>query len=187
MDNLKFEISEEISFSKIKNILDVLNNTYKEATISIHLSSNSGGNVDSAIQLIEAIKNTQAHVVLSASRYVISAAAFIYLWFLLYKENHVTVKLPDKPALLVYHRPRIQIDNNYIAFFDDLSEDHNLLDELKEATQLFDELFNSFVISLGYTINIETYRTIDNSTFKHELKHIYDAYYSNQDVVIPLL
>lgn len=183
-----FYIRKEITESSIANALRGLRIAKKNDEIRIRLPYNNGGSVDAATLLIETIKYSNATVTIEVDRYAISAAAFLYLWFSIYKEPHVLTKTigKDKPALLVYHRPRLAL-GNYIAFIEDISKSSSDWESLMKFTEIFDDLFDKLIETYGYTGKIKnSWRYAHGgSSFTHQLKHMHDCYYSNQDVVTP--
>ncbi|MGL6359833.1 hypothetical protein ACSZNK_18915 [Aeromonas hydrophila] len=180
-----FEIAKEITDETVAESLQALNDAVNGDEITIRLPYNGGGSVDAAIELIEAVKDTEANVIIEVDRYVISAAAFIYLWFIIYPEAHVQARTTGEPGILVYHRPRIAIDN-HLAFIDDLSDDTSEWDSLNEFTGIFDKLFDLLITACGYTIQNENVYMYSECELKHQLKHVRDGYYSNQDFVMQM-
>jgi hypothetical protein len=180
----KFEIIDEITMATVSAAIDFLNEAVDGNEALITLPYNGGGSVDAAILLIESIKDTKASVTIEVDRYVISAAAFIYLWFFVYPEAHVVVKTTGKPAIFVYHRPRVLI-NEHLAFIDDLKKGMVEWDSLKEFTDIFDKLFEYLIAACGYSSDNENIYEYNQCELKHQLRHVRDGYYSNQDFVIP--
>lgn len=179
-----FEIKDEITDETVSEAVKYLNEAVEGNEALINLPYNGGGSVDAAITLIESIKDTKASVTIEVDRYVISAAAFIYLWFFIYPESHVKVRTAGKPAIFVYHRPRVLIDD-HLAFIGDLKEGMDEWDSLKEFTDIFDKLFEYLIASCGYTADNENIYEYNECSLKHQLRHVRDGYYSNQDFVIP--
>lgn len=179
-----YEIVNEITPATVTDSLEALNEAVDGQEITIRLPYNGGGSVDAAILLIEAIKDTEAKVIMEIDRYVISAAAFIYLWFCIYPEAHVTARTTGEPAILVYHRPRIII-NDHLAFLNDLNEDADEWDTLKEFTEIFDKLFDYLIAACGYTTDNENIYQYNQCELTHQLSHVRNGYYSNQDFVMP--
>ncbi|MES2674096.1 MAG: hypothetical protein V4660_07640 [Pseudomonadota bacterium] len=179
-----FEIKDEITPATVSAALAALDDAYNGNEITIQLPYNGGGSVDAAIWLIEAIKQTKAKVTIEVDRYVISAAAFIYLWFIIYPELHVEAKTTGEPAILVYHRPRVIIDE-HLAFLNDLNDRTDEWETLKEFTEIFDKLFEYLMAACGYTAANENIYEYSQCALKHQLRHVRDGYYSNQDFVMP--
>ncbi len=179
-----FEIIDEITSQTVAAALVALDEAVDGNDITIKLPYNGGGAVDAAIDLIEAIKDTKASVTIEIDRYVISAAAFIYLWFFVYPEAHVEAKTTGAPAILVYHRPRIIVDE-HLAFLNDLNDQMEEWESLKEFTDIFDKLFEYLIAAYGYTAANENMYQYNQCELKHQLRHVRDGYYSNQDFVIP--
>ena len=178
------EIKSEISDATVQPAIDVLNQSVDGDEVKILLPFNSGGSVDSAIALIESISQTKANVTLELDRYAISAAAFIWVWFFLRPIANVDVRTTGEPAMIVYHRPRVLI-NDHVLFSDDLVDGHNFKDSLIQATELFDELFEELLVALGYITAYEIDYNYVGSDIKHKLKHARSGYYLNHDCVIP--
>ncbi|EGR0063729.1 TPA: hypothetical protein I7753_21920 [Vibrio vulnificus] len=179
-----FEIVAEISDATVTPAIEALQNAEEDATIKILLPYNVGGSVGSAVNLITAVDETNAQVVIELDRYAISAAAFIWAWFFLRPKANVTVQTTGAPAVLVYHRPRIPV-NDHLLFIDDLVDGHDLKDSLQEATDLFDELFEELIAAIGYVGENEAIYDYQSAQIKHKFRHARDGYYLNQDCVIP--
>ncbi|WP_444906006.1 hypothetical protein ACJJIR_15400 [Microbulbifer sp. SSSA008] len=179
-----FEIADEISEASVTDAIIALNNAYDQEEIKILLPYNSGGSVGAAIDLIKAIAATKADVIVELDRYAISAAAFIWVWFFLRPESHIKVQTTGQPAVIVYHRPRVPVED-HLLFLDDLPDGHELRASLQESTSLFDELFDELIAAVGYISDNENIYTYNEVLIKHKLKHARDGYYINQDCVIP--
>jgi hypothetical protein len=179
-----FDIVDEITPTTVANALEGLDKAIEGDNLLIRLPYNGGGSVDAAIELIEAVQKTHATVTIEVDRYVISAAAFIYLWFIVYPELHVEARTTGEPAILVYHRPRIII-NDHLAFINDLTDKTQEWETLKEFTEIFDELFDLLLSACGYTALNEVMYEYNQCELKHQLRHVRDGYYSNQDFVMP--
>ncbi|EGQ7810930.1 hypothetical protein I6Y99_004999 [Vibrio parahaemolyticus] len=179
-----FEIVAEISDATVTPAIEALQAAVEGNEIKIHLPYNVGGSVSSAVNLITAVDETVATVIIELDRYAISAAAFIWAWFFLRPKANVTVQTTGEPAVLVYHRPRIPVDD-HLLFIDDLIDGHDLKDSLQEATELFDELFEELIAAIGYVGDNEAIYDYQSVQIKHKFKHARDGYYLNQDCVIP--
>lgn len=179
-----FEIKSEISKDTVKDAIEALINAYDQEEIKILLPYNSGGSVHEALNLIDAIAKTKASVIVELDRYAISAAAFIWVWFFLRPEPHITVKTTGQPAVIVYHRPRVIVEDHYL-FLDDLPDDHDLRMSLTGSTDLFDQLFEELIAAVGYITENEAVYTYNEVEIRHKFKHARDGYYLNQDCVIP--
>ncbi|ELE8118396.1 hypothetical protein RB980_000987 [Vibrio fluvialis] len=179
-----FEIVNEITPATVADSLKALDEAVDGNEITIKLPYNGGGSVEAAIWLIEAIKETKASVVVEVDRYVISAAAFIFFWFCIYPEAHVEAKTTGQPAILVYHRPRVIIED-HLAFLSDLNDQAEEWEALKEFTEIFDKLFEYLIAACGYTDANENIYEYSHCELKHQLRHVRDGYYSNQDFVMP--
>lgn len=179
-----FEIASEISDASVAASISALNDAYDQEEIKILLPYNSGGSVGAAIDLIKAMAATKADVTIELDRYAISAAAFIWVWFFLRPEAHIKVQTTGQPAVIVYHRPRVPIDE-HLLFLDDLPDGHELRASLQESTTLFDDLFDDLIAAVGYISDNENIYTYSEVSIKHKFKHARDGYYMNQDCVIP--
>ena len=176
------EIIAEITDENVAPAINALGLAIEKDKIKILLPYNSGGSVGAALNLIRAIETTQARVAVELDRYAISAAAFIWVWFFLRPAANVVVQTTGQPALLVYHRPRITVDE-HLLFLDDLVDGHKQK-ELAEDTLLFDNLFEKLIAAAGYVSDNEKVFDYHTTQIKHKLKHARDGYYSNQDFVI---
>jgi hypothetical protein len=153
--------------------------------VLIHLPFNNGGSASAAFALVEAIQKTKATVTIEVDRYVISAAAFVFLWFTVFREDHVfpqTTQNCDNqlaPPIIVYHRPRLCYEGNIIVFLDDLDEKDKRYVGLKSATDRFDELFDALVAMGGYDPALLP----EDGEPLTELQHAVAGYYNNYDFI----
>lgn len=186
---LELELVDQISGATVAPLCDALNAANPGDVIRIMMPHNKGGEINAATNLIVAIIKTKATVNLVFDRYVISAAAFIWVWFLLRRMPHVTVTTTENPGLVVYHRPRLpaQTLQNHFLFRDDLADGHPIREMMQHHMQLFDELFEELLRGLGWSDEHETCKNEDGADYWHELCHMKRAYYSNRDCVIPAL
>jgi hypothetical protein len=180
-----FEIVAEISDENVAAAIEMLVLAGEESKVKILLPYNRGGSVGAAINLITAITETRASVIIELDRYAISAAAFIWVWFAFSSKPNITVKTTGEPALLVYHRPRIPV-NDHLLFLDDLVDGHELKESFAETTKLFDDLFEQLIAAVGYVSDNEVLLDYRAAQIKHGLRHSRDGYYLNQDFVITL-
>lgn len=185
---MKYNISETISSDTVRPVIEALRQAENGQVILVHLPYNSGGSVHAALDLITAIAVSQADVVIEVDRYVISAAAFIYCWFLVYKEDHVVVRTTGANALMIYHRPRLVIADRYLGFIDDLDPDAGEdWEELKFLTDLFDGVFDEILNALEQNIVMDDAILYNEKyQFRRDLLHAKDGYYANQDFVLPI-
>lgn len=154
--------------------------------ITISMPHNKGGQIAATIDLVAAITQSKAKVTIEFDRYVISAAAFLWLWFRLRPLEHVEVRTSGNPALLVYHRPRLPTPaGTHYLFRDDLADGHPLREMLLHNIQVFDDLFEELLTALGWSDDCDKCENLEGADFWHELCHLKRAYYSNRDCVIP--
>ncbi|WP_054913479.1 hypothetical protein [Pseudomonas sp. NBRC 111127] len=183
---MDFEIVKEISMVTVGPIIDALNRAEDDGVlIRIILRHNNGGHVPSAFALILAIINSKATIEILMDRHIMSAAAFIWVWFAIRQQANVKALHPAEPAVLMYHRPRqmsLESPDHYV-FRDDLATDHPLREHMAVADQVFDTLFDELIQALGYSDEKE-YLTHDGAQYRHNLSHMRAAYYQNRDCVL---
>lgn len=194
LPKLKLELQDVISAETVNPIIEVLRKANDGDLIEIHLRHNAGGNVDRMVALIEALNSTAAQVEITFSRYVMSAAATIWLWFFMRETNRVKSLFPKKKGVVMYHRPRRQ-RGGYLCFCDEMAADHPLREPLQEKMRMFDELFeevfdlmcrNSALQESQPELKAELHNEEDQLMYKHSLHRMRDAYYGNQDCLIPV-
>lgn len=191
---LKLELQDVISAETVNPIIDVLKKAVEGDLIEIHLRHNGGGNVDRMVALIDALSTTAARVEITFSRYVMSAAATIWLWFFMRETPRVKSLLPIKKGVVMYHRPRRQ-RSGYLCFCDEMAAEHPLRGPLQEKMRMFDELFEEVFLLLSYlaadqeqqeALQAELHDVEDQLLYKHSLFRMREAYYGNQDCLIPV-
>ncbi|MBA1217288.1 hypothetical protein [Pseudomonas fulva] len=191
---LRLELSNEISVDTVDPVIAVLNRAIEGDLIEIHLRHNGGGSVDRMIALIDALDNTKAMVEITYSRYVMSAAALIWLKYLVGPTRKVQSLLPRKPGVVMYHRPRRK-KGDYLCFADEVEIVHPLKGLLVDELKIFDELFEKiYQICLNYDAkgqqrqppSEKVVHGDDGLTYRHWLMRMKDAYYGNQDCLIPV-
>lgn len=191
---LKLELQDQISAETVNPIIDVLNKASEGDLIEIHLRHNAGGNVDRMIALIDALDATSAKVEITFSRYVMSAAATLWLWYFLRESPNVKSLYPKKKGVVMYHRPRRQ-RGGYLCFCDEMGNDHPLKAPLQEKLSIFDELFEELfermcIIyaqqesqdQLAFHLVVEE----EKLSYRHSMDRLREAYYGNQDCLIPV-
>jgi len=185
---MQYNIVSEISDNTVRPVITALEQAKVGEPILIHLPYNSGGSVHAALDLINAIATSQADIVIEVDRYVISAAAFIYCWFLVYKEDHVQVTTTGANTLMIYHRPRLVVADRYLGFIDDIDpEAGDDWEELKFLTDLFDNVFDEILNALEQNVVMDdTILYNEKYQFKRDLLHAKEGYYANQDFVLPI-
>ncbi|WP_437884187.1 hypothetical protein [Pseudomonas sp. LRF_L74] len=191
---LKLELQDQISAETVNPIIDVLNKASASDLIEIHLRHNAGGNVDRMIALIEALNGTAAQVEITFSRYVMSAAATLWLWFFLRESPNVKSLYPKKKGVVMYHRPRRQ-RGGYLCFCDEMEDTHPLKAPLREKLKIFDDLFEEvFELMCRIYAEQESQETLafdlhvegEQLRYRHSMDRMREAYYGNQDCLIPV-
>lgn len=192
----KFVIENEISAATVDPVVKALLDPEAEEgrLIELHLRHNSGGNVDKMHELIQALLSTTARVEITYSRYVMSAAATIWLLFLVAATERVQSLLPKKPGVVMYHRPR-RMQGEYLCFADEIETAHPLKDALDRKFAIFDRLFTAVMDALRQTGPDGSRRAVpdehivfeeDGLRYRHYLWRLEEAYYRNQDCLIPV-
>jgi hypothetical protein len=191
---LRLELSNEISSDTVDPVISVLEKADEGDLIEIHLRHNGGGSVERMMALIDALDDTKATVEITFSRYVMSAAATIWLKYLVGSTLNVQSLLPRKPGVVMYHRPRRKL-GEYLCFADEVDGAHPLKAPLEQQLQIFDELFEKiYLICLrcgadGQLRDAPGERIVhsdDGLTYRHALMRMREAYYGNQDCLIPV-
>lgn len=141
-------INIEANDSRITHAINEINSATSSDKILIYFSHNSGGAIQDAITLIDAIENSNptVKIILIFQKYVVSAAAFIMCYFAFYNvvTPNVSVQL-DGPVCVVFHKPRVVIQN-FTHFASGLFHDRTYSDPIelvKSTTPSFDEVFES--------------------------------------------
>lgn len=192
---LRLELPNEISPVSVQPIVDQLNKATAASSFELHLRCNGGGCVNTMIDLIVALHNTEANVVITFGRYVMSAAATIWLWFLVRATPNVQSLHPLKPGVVMYHRPRRMQMGEYICFADEIQAGHPLKAPLLQQFKLFDDLFmdvhNALLLQApdGSPRSAPSETLIfkdDGLTYRHWLARLKEAYLGNQDCLIPV-
>lgn len=162
--------------------------------IELHLRHNSGGDVDQMIELIKILHETNARVEITFSRYVMSAAATIWLWFYVWPIERVQSLLPKKPGVVMYHKPRLG-DGKYVCFADEMEEGHFLKEHLAKKFALFDDLFEEMyrrMLASGQDSQLAAVpdemrvNELNGLSYRHVIYRLRDSYYGNQDCLIPV-
>lgn len=191
---LKLELQDQISAETVNPIIDVLNKASAGDLIEIHLRHNAGGNVDRMVALIDALDVTKAQVEITFSRYVMSAAATLWLWFFLRESPNVKSLYPKKKGVVMYHRPRRQ-RGGYLCFCNEMGDDHPLKAPLQEKLKIFDDLFEELFAEMCHfhaqqesqeKLAFELVVDEEKLSYRHSLDRMRDAYYGNQDCLIPV-
>lgn len=183
----EIRLDVKIAPETVGPIVKVLQEAEPGAEILLYMRHNGGGDVQQMFLLIGAITNTRANVTITFGRYVMSAAATLWLWFLLWRSPHVQSVPPRKPAVLMYHRPRSALPGTgRHCFAEDFAEADPRREPLEKKVEVFDALFEDFLLLLGWDPTKATPVNDNGVVFKHELHHLRDAYYGNKDCVIPV-
>lgn len=192
---VRLEISNEISRASVQPIIDQLHAAEAGSLFELHLRHNGGGCVGTMIDLIDALETTKGQVVITFGRYIMSAAATIWLWFLVRDYPNVKSLYPLKPGVVMYHRPRRVQKGEYICFANEVEADHPLKEPLEKQFQLFDGLFSDVFDWLLHEAPDGSLRDApqenliceeDGLTYRHWLARLQDAYLGNQDCLIPV-
>ncbi|WP_445494417.1 hypothetical protein [Pseudomonas sp. 8(2025)] len=192
---VRLEISNEISRASVQPIIDQLNAAEAECLFELHLRHNGGGCVTTMIDLIDALQGTKGQVVITFGRYIMSAAATIWLWFLVRENPNVKSLYPLKPGVVMYHRPRRIQKGEYFCFANEVDANHPLKGPLEKQFQLFDDLFSDVYDWFLYETLDGTPREApeenlicekDGLMYRHWLARLKDAYLGNQDCLIPV-
>lgn len=193
--NIRLELPNEISRASVQPVIDQLNAAQPGSSFELHLRHNGGGCVATMIDLIVALNETKGTVEITFGRYVMSAAATIWLWFLVRATDNVRSLPPLKPGVVMYHRPRRTQQREYLCFADEVDPEHPLKEPLQQQFKLFDDLFRDVYTALLISAPDGSLREApsesliceeDGLTYRHWLARLKDAYLGNQDVLIPV-
>ncbi|MCS4284472.1 hypothetical protein M2396_002768 [Pseudomonas sp. BIGb0278] len=192
---IRLELPNEISRASVQPVIDQLHAAQAGSSFELHLRHNGGGCVNTMIDLIVALNETKGMVEITFGRYVMSAAATIWLWFMVRGTPNVQSLPPLKPGVVMYHRPRRVQAGEYICFADEVEPGHPLKEPLEQQFKLFDDLFNDVHRALllqgldGKERDAPAESLIceeDGLTYRHWLARLQEAYLGNQDVLIPV-
>ena len=113
-----YVISEDIGITNRQEIVRLINDLNAGIDTDITISHNQGGNALLAVDLSSAILNSSAKTInVTAEAFVASAAAFVIISLLLYRNTNVTL-IFNKPVAVMYHRPRIDNADTGLSYFD---------------------------------------------------------------------
>lgn len=180
------ELNEEISVSTVSPIIAILDAAKPGDSIALHMRNNNGGDVGQLFELIKALVRTKATVEISFGRFIMSAAASLWLWFWLRPAPHVKSLLPRKPAVIMYHRPRRPHAESYYCFAEDFEEGDPIRESLMELVRVFDKLFEELLERMGWSALTSANVVSGGVIYQHSLQHLKDAYYGNKDCIIPV-
>lgn len=187
------ELNGVISAATVTPVIEQLQGAQPAEKILIYIRANGGGEIGQLVLLIQALATTQADVELAINRYAMSAAATLWLWFILDPilgddgVGRVVSVDPLKPTVLLYHRPRWPYGDSgeYYCFLEDF-EDENVRANNKQQVEIFDQMFERILARLGYDqVHMATMRH-EGAIYKHHSLFAREAYYSNNDFVISL-
>jgi hypothetical protein len=191
---LRLELPNEISAETVDPVVALLKDAPEGTAIELHLRHNAGGRVDKMVSLIDALNETKATVEITYSRYIMSAAATIWLHFLLRSTANVQSLMPKKPGVVMYHRPR-KTQGDYLCFADDVVDDHPLKGPLAQQMKIFDDLFETMYLAFlrigpdGQVRDVPDECMVhepDGLTYRHWVMRLRESYYGNQDCLIPV-
>jgi len=182
------ELCSEVSVETVEPLVAAFEKAEEGTLIELHIKHNGGGDVTQLFALITAIVHTKAKVEITFGRYIMSAAATLWLWFLLWPVPHVTSLMPLKHGVLMYHRPRKQCFGNsdYYCFAESFKDGDPVKESLLQKIKIFDELFESLLEKLGWSAVTDANLVIEDVGYTHWLQHLKEAYYDNKDCVIPV-
>lgn len=192
-DRRVIELKGLVSAETVTPVIDQLQNAQPAEKLLIYIRANGGGEIRQLVLLIQALGTTQADVELAIGRYAMSAAATLWLWFLLDPipgddgVGRVVSVDPLKPAVLLFHRPRWPhaAGGEYYCFYEDFEEE-SVRENLSKQVAIFDSLFERILALQGFgQVHAATVKH-DGATYKHHLHFARDAYYGNNDYVISL-
>lgn len=191
---LRLELPNEISAETVDPVVAFLKDAPEGTAIELHLRHNAGGRVDKMVALIDALNETKATVEITYSRYIMSAAATVWLHFLLRATTNVQSLMPKKPGVVMYHRPR-KTQGDYLCFADEVKDDHPLKGPWAKQMKIFDDLFETMYLAFlrvgpDGQLRDEPAESMvhepDGLTYRHWVMRLRDCYYGNQDCLIPV-
>lgn len=132
----------------IDEILQYMVTAPPASCVYLLITNNCGGAVNDAERLVRGIcKNDHIKIHLIFRGYAISAAAYVYSYFVFYdaKHQHVVIEA-GTPLCVVFHKPRI-IRNQALSFANNIFENRQPIDVynkyLLAISKEFDEIFNA--------------------------------------------
>ncbi|NWA64147.1 hypothetical protein HX773_24940 [Pantoea sp. B9002] len=140
----------KINDGRISHAISRISNVSPGTKIIIRFDHNSGGAVQAAVDLIEAIELSRpaVNIVLVFKGFAVSAAAFILGYFGFYNvvTPNVIVQM-DGPVCVVYHKPRVSI-GDYDHFASGLYPDRKYpkaVEFVRDMNPTFDAVFLSII------------------------------------------
>ena len=187
------ELVGQISAETVGPLVARLEQAKPAEKLLVYIRANGGGCTASMFELIEGLAASKADVELAINRYAMSAAATLWLWFILDPiegeagVGRVVSVGPLKPTVLLIHRPRLALagDGTYYCFLDGVA-DEGMRQELSAQLDVFDDIFDRLMERLGINDVHAALITEQRGTFKHHLHYAKDAYYGNCDYVLTL-
>lgn len=192
-DRRVVELRGEINVQTVSPVINVLQQARPAEKLLIWIRANGGGDIGEMVRLIQALATSQADVELAINRYAMSAAATLWLWFLLDPiegdegVGRVVSVDPLKPTVFLFHRPRWPHGENgqYHCFYEDF-DNEDVKENLRQKVEIFDQLFERILDRLGIGQVHAATMKVEGATYKHQLHYAREAYYSNNDFVISL-
>ncbi|CDF86319.1 hypothetical protein PKB_5006 [Pseudomonas knackmussii B13] len=192
-DRRVLELKGVVNAETVTPVIEELRNAKPAERLLIYIRANGGGEIRQLVLLIQALGTTQADVELAIGRYAMSAAATLWLWFLLDPiqgddgVGRVVSVDPLKPTVLLFHRPRWPHGEGgeYYCFIEDF-EDETVRENLSAQVEIFDNLFERILALQGFgQVHAATVKH-EGAIYKHHLHFAREAYYGNNDYVISL-
>ena len=193
---VRLEIAREISAATVHPAIAEINRISSQAPgthVELHLRHNAGGSVDVLEELIECLEEAKCEIEITYSRYIMSSAAMLWLYFYVRGVEHVSAALPLKPGVVMYHRPRWSMGYLYHCFSDEITTENPIKAKLDRKIKKFDEVFDE-VIEKFYEILRNAGSHTDDGVvnqeegiqYRHFLSRLKESYYRNQDCLIPV-
>ena len=115
-------------------------------TTQLIFKKHQGGHTQAVEELIHAIESSAiGRIEIKFDSYAISAAAFIFAYFVYFANSTKVVVKTDHPLCLVYHKPRIQ-SSSYFLFPNNLIQRPDLTAQynyLLRIARRFDDVFHA--------------------------------------------
>lgn len=152
----------------------------------IVLDRNEGGKISEAKEFLNLLRNTPASVVLDIPEVAASAAAFVWMYILMAKDeghfSNVKLMLSNAKAILIYHRPREIVEGK--AVFIESYSDPEDIERMRHEVECSDEFLVRFMQRYPNFIMIPAG---ENSPVKYTHEELFSNYYCNNiDINIPV-
>lgn len=159
MAEIKFEIKDKFDsndpiFKEISDAIDNYTNVSKLRLI-ITLTYNEGGAVQLMLDFVATIenavlKNSNLYIELRFGGFAMSAAAFVFCYFVFYLNIPRVRVISNTRLAVIYHKPRMKREgSNIFIFANDPNKMNGLTkqqqQELISHTQKFDEVWSALV------------------------------------------